>query len=155
MISKPSLNKELWQEAVSNWYQSRKHDQVEDLLPLLQSPPNEIWGPALSSFQQKGLTCWLDGCLRAHQHFSSTGHPDDSYQYLNFAIAKLQQVASDSDVDIEIKTWCVQRLDQLIILALEFCSEQGDEWKQEQFDQIEAHVKFMTRYPYKQKNGEV
>ncbi|MDP2572593.1 transcriptional regulator [Vibrio penaeicida] len=137
------ISLEAWQAEVSDWYQSGKHDQVEPLVPLILQPPEAIWGPLITDEQSKAIACWLDGCLRIFQHYKREESPTKSYEYLNFAYAKLQAVSCNPEAEIDLKHWCLKRLDHLIVVMLEQCNQLG--WTEESQKQIQCHVEFMSQ----------
>ncbi|MGI9894806.1 hypothetical protein ACKVMY_04490 [Vibrio natriegens] len=63
----------------------------------------------------------------------------------NDQVGKLEQAACQVSTDIEIKDWCLKRLQHLTVLALEFCNQQCDqsEWQQQAHSLIESHVALM------------
>jgi hypothetical protein len=133
-----------WQDQISMWYEHRKHDQVGKLETILYQAPDEVFGPKLCERQSKAIACWLDGCLRVFQHARYHDH-QKAYQTLLYASAKLEQAACQASTDIEIKDWCLKRLQHLTVLALEFCNQQCDqsEWQQQAHSLIESHVALM------------
>lgn len=134
----------LWLADISYWYQSHKHDQGDALRSVLFSAPPAVFGPHLSDEQSKAIACWLDGCLRLFQASRST-HPERALGYLLYISSKLEQVASDINTDIEIRDWCVKRLQHLTVLSLEFCNQQeGEQWLMQANEIIECHVKLLN-----------
>jgi hypothetical protein len=138
-----------WQQKVTQWHKMRKHDQVSQLADLVNDPPEDIWGPELSLEQSQGLGCWLDGCLRVYQYHLQHGELTQAYAYLSLAQGKLQQVVSRSEVDVNIRFCCCAKLEQIMVLIVEFCKKQLDpKWQVELSNQIESHVKFLALYPF-------
>ncbi|MCF7480573.1 transcriptional regulator [Vibrio sp. J1-1] len=133
-----------WQDQISMWYENRKHDQVDALESILYQVPTDVFGPELSEPQSKAIACWLDGCLRVFQHARYHDH-QKAYQTLLYTSAKLEQAACQLATDIQIKDWCLKRLQHLTVLALEFCNQQCDqsEWQQQANNLIESHVALM------------
>lgn len=133
-----------WQDQISMWYEHRKHDQVGKLETILYQAPDEVFGPKLCERQSKAIACWLDSCLRVFQHARYHDH-QKAYQTLLYASAKLEQAACQASTDIEIKDWCLKRLQHLTVLALEFCNQKCDqsEWQQQAHSLIESHVALM------------
>ncbi|HAS62408.1 MAG TPA: transcriptional regulator [Vibrio sp.] len=135
---------ESWVEQISDWYQTRKHDQDESLQALILAAPDSIWGLAISELQSKAIACWLDGCLRIFHHLRYRD-PVIAYQYLQLASGKLQACACQPLADIELKDWSMQRIQHLTVLALEFCNQQPhSQWLTESHQLIESHVLFMA-----------
>ncbi|WP_162063756.1 transcriptional regulator [Vibrio taketomensis] len=135
---------ESWVDAISDWYQHRKHDQDKSLQSLIHSAPDSVWGPSVSELQSKAIACWLDGCLRIFQGLRYSD-PTTAYQYLQFASSKLQACVSQPTADLELKDWAMKRLQHLTVLALEFCNQQPQlKWQQESDCVIESHVQFMA-----------
>lgn len=133
-----------WVEQMSGWYETRKHDQEQTLESLLLNVPDSVWGPEITELQSKAIACWLDGCLRIyqHQHFQQ---PNKAYQFLQYAYSKLQLVVSSPESDIELKDWCMKRLQHLAVLTLEFCNQQTNErWQEASHQMIESHIHFMA-----------
>ncbi|MEZ9232147.1 transcriptional regulator [Vibrio amylolyticus] len=138
------MNLDSWVSDMEFWYQSRKHDQVELLEPLILNPPQQVWGPTINTVQSKAIACWLDACLRVFE--SNRYHAcDKAFQYLQLAYSKLQHVASNPLAETELKDWALKRLQHLIVLLLEFCNQNtpGD-WQAQSHQLIEAHVHFMA-----------
>ncbi|MDF4306142.1 transcriptional regulator, partial [Vibrio parahaemolyticus] len=81
-----------WQDQISDWYETRKHDQVDVLEAILYEAPDTVFGPELSDQQSKAIACWLDGCLRVFQYARYQDH-HKAYQTLLYASAKLEQAA--------------------------------------------------------------
>ncbi|WP_104041213.1 transcriptional regulator [Vibrio hyugaensis] len=133
-----------WQDLISDWYENRKHDQVERLEAILYQAPESVFGPELTDEQSKAIACWLDGCLRVFQYARYQNH-QKAYQILQYTYAKLEQAACQPMTDILIKDWSLKRLQHLTVLALEFCNQQQDqsEWQQQANSLIESHVALM------------
>lgn len=133
-----------WQDQISHWYESQKHDQVEALEAILYRAPDSVFGPELTNQQSKALSCWLDGCLRVFEG-ARYRDPHKSYQILLYASAKLEQAACTLVNDIVIKDWCLKRLQHLTVLALEFCNQQDDQeqWQEQANVLINSHVTLM------------
>lgn len=133
-----------WLKQIGIWYQQRKHDQGSKLQSLILSPPEQIWGPHISAQQSKAIACWLDGCIRIFT-LERERSPDKAFQYLQFAYSKLQQVVATAESDLELKDWCMKRMQHLTVLSLEFCNQQSNpSWQTVSHQLIEAHVQFMT-----------
>lgn len=134
-----------WLKQIEYWYQNRKHDQGNQLESLILSPPDQIWGPFISVQQSKAIACWLDGCLRLFQQERERS-PDKAYQYLQFAYSKFQQVVVHYQSELELKDWCMKRMQNLVVLSLEFCTQQlSPSWQIESHQLIENHVRFMAQ----------
>ena len=133
-----------WVSQIQAWYKTRKHDQGELLESLILNPPRSIWGPEITELQSKAIACWLDGCLRIYHHCRQD-NPDKAYQYLQFAYSQLQQVVSTPESQLELKDWCMKRMQHLTVLTLEFCNQQSSEqWQLESNGIIDNHVSFMA-----------
>ncbi|MEL7440262.1 MAG: transcriptional regulator, partial [Pseudomonadota bacterium] len=72
-----------WQDQLSDWYDNRKHDQVESLEAILYQAPDAEFGPELTDEQSKAIACWLDGCLRVFQHARHHDH-QKAFQTLQY-----------------------------------------------------------------------
>ncbi|GEA52164.1 hypothetical protein VIN01S_29680 [Vibrio inusitatus NBRC 102082] len=137
-----------WQQQFSLCHKTRKHDQVKVLAQLINDPPHELWGPELSIEQSQGLGCWLDGCARMYQYHLEQAELEAAYSYLCLAQGRLEQVISRAEVDQNIRLCCCRRLEQVMVLIVEFCKKQhGKAWRAELSNQIESHIKFLTLYP--------
>ena len=137
---------ESWVDAISDWYQNRKHDQDKSLQSLILSAPDCVWGPDVTELQSKAIACWLDGCLRIF-HGLRYSDPATAYQYLQLASSKLQACVSQTNAELELKYWAMKRLQHLTVLTLEFCNQQPQvKWQQESNSVIESHVQFMAAY---------
>ncbi len=140
-----------WVDAISEWYEERKHDQVEKLEPLILTPPDSIWGPTITDTQSKAIACWLDGCLRLYKANQFCAQ-QKAFQFLQLAQARLQSVVSDPMSELDLKDWCMKRLQHLTVLSLEFCNQQdGKQWQSESNQLIEAHVHFMASHQWNEK----
>ncbi|WP_047514614.1 hypothetical protein [Vibrio harveyi] len=138
------MNLMTWQDHISDWYDNRKHDQVERLEAILYQAPVSVFGPELTDEQSKAIACWLDGCLRVFQYARHQDHKK-AFQILQYTSAKLEHAACQRMTDLLIKDWCLKRLQHLTVLALEFCNQQHDqnEWQQQASSLIESHVALM------------
>ncbi|MFM2587490.1 transcriptional regulator [Vibrio sp. TBV020] len=137
-----------WVNQISQWYENRKHDQGCQLESLILSVPDEVWGPMITDTQSKAIACWLDGCLRVYQH-AQYQDAEKAFQYLQLAYSKLQNVVSTPASELELKDWCMKRLQHLAVLSLEFCNQQTrSEWQQESHQLIESHVQFMATHSW-------
>ncbi len=134
-----------WLISISNWYEAKQYDQIEMLETLLYSAPNSVWGPTLTDDQSKAIACWLDSCLRVFEH-TKYHNTNKAYQTLQYASAKLEVAAFNPATDIDIKDWCLKRLQHLTVLSLEFCNQQQDQstWHEKAHSLIEIHVKLMA-----------
>ncbi|RTZ17908.1 transcriptional regulator [Vibrio aquaticus] len=133
-----------WVNQISQWYHTRKHDQGVQLESLILSAPEDVWGPMITETQSKAIACWLDGCLRIFQH-SRYEQPSKAYQYLQLAYSKLQWVVTRPSSELDLKDWCMKRMQHLAVLSLEFCNQQSDDhWQHESHLLIETHVQFMA-----------
>ncbi|WP_050923052.1 hypothetical protein [Vibrio harveyi] len=138
------MNLMTWQDHISDWYDNRKHDQVERLEAILYQAPVSVFGPELTDEQSKAIACWLDGCLRVFQYARHQDHKK-AFQILQYTSAKLEHAACQPMTALLIKDWCLKRLQHLTVLALEFCNQQHDqnEWQQQASSLIESHVALM------------
>lgn len=133
-----------WVNQISQWYHTRKHDQGEQLESLILSAPEDVWGPMITETQSKAIACWLDGCLRIFQHCRYQ-QPQKAYQYIQLAYSKLQWVVTRPTSELDLKDWCMKRMQHLTVLSLEFCNQQPDDvWQSESNQLIENHVQFMA-----------
>lgn len=133
-----------WQDKISDWYENRKHDQVESLEAILYQAPVSVFGPELTDAQSKAIACWLDGGLRVFQH-ARHQDPYKAFQTLQYISAKLEHTACDAMTDVLIKDWCLKRLQHVTVLSLEFCNQQYEQtpWHSKAESLIETHVKLM------------
>ncbi|CAM2915775.1 hypothetical protein [Vibrio rarus] len=137
-----------WQQQISNWYKQRKHDQVEVLSKLINDPPLELWGTELSSQQTLALEYWLDGCVHLYQYHLQLAQFNASYAYLCLAQAKLEHLISRAEVDQNIRLYCSEKLQHIILLIMDFCKNQQDEaWQCELRRQLNGHNRFCICYP--------
>lgn len=135
---------ETWLSEIELWYKHRKHDQGSTLESLILSPPDQIWGPQITDRQSKAIASWLDGCLRLFQH-SRYDSPNKAYQFLQLAYSKLQHVVVKPASELELKDWCMKRMQHLTVLSLEFCNQQSHRaWLEESHQLIDTHVQFMA-----------
>ena len=142
-----------WVSHISDWYQQRKHDQVSDLESLILSAPDPVWGPSITDLQSKAIACWLDGCLRIFHHHRHT-QPDKAFQYLQLAYSKLQHCVCQPLSELELKDWCMKRMQHLTVLSLEFCNQQQPHsWHKQSQALVEAHVSFMASQHWNDDQG--
>ncbi|MFA0196199.1 transcriptional regulator, partial [Vibrio artabrorum] len=70
---------------------------------------------------------------------------EKAYQYLMFAYGKLQAVTCNPKAEPALQEWCIQRIQHLCVLALEFANQQPEpRWQEESKQLIESHVRFMA-----------
>ncbi len=133
-----------WLTSISDWYQQRKYDQRRELETILFSAPDAVFGPDLTDDQSKAIACWLDGCLRLFQHYRYQ-NPPHAFEFLLYAAGKFELVGCDCHTDVEIRAWCLKRLQHITVLSLEFCAEQNDQtaWLVKANSIIDGHVKLM------------
>ncbi|WP_295899112.1 transcriptional regulator [uncultured Vibrio sp.] len=149
------MNLDSWVKDMEFWYQSRKHDQVELLEPLILNTPKQVWGPTINTVQSKAIACWLDACLRVFER-NRYSACDKAFQYLQLAYSKLQQVASNPLSETELKDWALKRIQHLIVLTLEFCNQQSSgEWQRQSNQLIEAHIHFMAANDHEMNQGSI
>lgn len=139
------MSLDTWLILISNWYSTKQYNQIGTLEALLYSAPHSVWGPTLTDDQSKAIACWLDGSLRVFEH-TKYHNTKKAYQTLQYASAKLEVAAFNSETDIDIKDWCLKRLQHLTVLSLEFCNQQQDQstWNKKAHSLIEMHVKSMA-----------
>jgi hypothetical protein len=142
-----------WQDQISDWYENRKHDQVETLEVIVYQVPKAVFGPQLTDEQSRAIACWLDGGLRVFQH-ARHQDPHKAFQTLQYISAKLEQAACDSMTDILIKDWCLKRLQHITVLSLEFCNQQNEQtlWGTNATSLIDTHVKLMDFLGWNERN---
>lgn len=140
-----------WLNHIHYWYQNKTEQKISDLQPLILHAPAQIWGPNLNPLQSKAIACWLDACLRQFEFYRDTD-ADKAMQYLNLAYARFQSCVAQSDCALELKGWCMQRMQQLMVLSLEYLNQQQDGELQSR-GLIEAHVSFMTNHAWNNDQG--
>lgn len=141
-----------WLASISDWYQAKHDKSLDSLEQLVYSAPTSIWGPELTDNQSKAIACWLDGCLRVFGH-AKYHNIAKAFQTLQYISSKLEMAAFNSAADIEIKDWCIKRLQHITVLSLEFCNQQHDQptWNNEANTLIENHVKLMASVAWNEK----
>ncbi|RXJ73712.1 hypothetical protein CS022_08240 [Veronia nyctiphanis] len=134
-----------WLTDIKNWYCNQNINEMEKLAELAVNIPERIFSPHICQAKSESLGYWLDACIRTNHHLNALGKTDEAYSYIQFAYGKMQAMASDTEHEIEVRKWCLQRMDHLVVVLLEFCQSQTEAvWKQESTTLIEAHVSFMT-----------
>ncbi|QXC55346.1 transcriptional regulator [Vibrio mimicus] len=141
----------LWLSDVHQWYQSKNREHVAMLQPLIFNVPAQIWNPKLSETQGKAIACWLDACLRQFTYYRESD-AEKALQFLNLAYGRLQLCAAQPLCDIELKSWCMLRMQQLMVLSLEYLNQQPD-GQQQSVSLIEAHVQFMAFHAWNDDQG--
>lgn len=137
-----------WVDQISDWYQTRKHDQEKQLESLILNVPEGVWGPNITDVQSKAIACWLDGCLRIFQN-ARYQDPNRAFQYLQLAYSKLQMVVSVPSNELDLRDWCMKRMQHLAVLSLEFCNQQPHStWQEKSHHLIESHVQFMAMHAW-------
>ncbi len=131
-----------WLDDIADLHQNRKHDQ--ELEVLILNTPTELWGPEVNEMQSAAIGYWLDGCLQIYLQTRYSA-PEKAYQYLQLAYSRLQQVACNPVNELNLRDWCMKRLQHLAVLSLEFCNQQTQaSWQTRSHQLIEAHVHFMA-----------
>ncbi|ENM5741673.1 transcriptional regulator [Vibrio metoecus] len=140
-----------WLNDVHHWYQNRNSTPVTELQPLIFNVPPQLWGSPLDATQSKAIACWLDACLRQFE-FYRTSNGSQALQYLNLAYGRFQLCVAQSGGDLALKSWCMRRMQQLMVLSLEHLNQQAD-GETLSHDLIEAHVKFMAFHAWNDDQG--
>ncbi|MGL4828322.1 MAG: transcriptional regulator [Vibrio sp.] len=140
-----------WLNDVHQWYQNQNSEHVAMLQPLIFRVPEQIWNPKLSEKQSQAIACWLDACLRQFIYYREND-AEKGLQYLNLAYGRLQHCAAQPQCDIELKSWCMLRMQQLMVLSLE-CLNQQPDGQQQSASLIEAHVQFMAFHAWNDDQG--
>ncbi|WP_158119110.1 transcriptional regulator [Vibrio metoecus] len=140
-----------WLNDVHHWYQNRNSTPVTELQPLIFNVPPQLWGSPLDATQSKAIACWLDACLRQFE-FYRTSNGSQALQYLNLAYSRFQFCVAQSGGDLALKSWCMRRMQQLIVLSLEHLNQQTD-GEALSHELLEAHVKFMAFHAWNDDQG--
>ncbi|MEF2506545.1 transcriptional regulator [Vibrio mimicus] len=143
----------LWLSEVHDWYQSQSREHVLMLQPLIFNVPDQIWGPEVNEIQSKAIACWLDACLRQFEHYRNLDTAQ-AQQYLNLAYGRFQLCVAQPECDLELKSWCMRRMQQLMVLSLEHLNHQPDGQIQSKA-LIEAHIQFMAFHAWNDDQGVV
>ncbi|QEO47203.1 transcriptional regulator [Vibrio tarriae] len=140
-----------WLNTIHQWYQHKTSEHVANLQPLILNAPDQIWGPSVDETQSKAIACWLDACLRQFEFYRETDS-EKALQYLNLAHGRLQLCAAQPECDLELKSWCLLRMQQLMVLSLEHLNHQvGGESQSHAL--IDAHVRFMAFHAWNDDQG--
>ncbi|AEH34893.1 transcriptional regulator [Vibrio anguillarum] len=140
-----------WLTEIHQWHLNKRYDQVAQLQPLILNAPQEIWGPDLSDDQSKAIACWLDACLRQYEYYKLIDG-ELAFQYLQLAYARFQRCVSEPSSELELKSWCIKRMQQLMVLSLEHLNQQHvDEALSRSL--IDAHVRFLAYYAWNDDQG--
>ncbi|PKF49462.1 hypothetical protein [Enterovibrio nigricans] len=132
-----------WLEDISAWYDN-ENLQYPVLAQLIKSPPAELFSSPVSPEKSDSLAYFFDACFKLHRHEESQLNTDSAYSYLHFSYAKLQQLASHSSSEVDVRRWSIKKLDQVIVAMMEFCQKQGsDDWLKESEMLVELHISFM------------
>ncbi|KXF81106.1 hypothetical protein [Enterovibrio coralii] len=134
-----------WLGCMQAWYCNQNINEMRGLESLVIEAPANLFAPCIDEDKSLGIGYWLDACVRLHHHLNSVDDRDGAYAFLQFAYSKMQEMGSNISHDIEVKKWCLKRMDALIVTLLEFCQrQQSSYWERESTSLIEAHVSYMT-----------
>ncbi|MFD2177512.1 hypothetical protein [Veronia pacifica] len=143
-----------WLTDIKNWYCNQNINEMGRLLELVVEVPERIFTPHICQAKSESLGYWLDACIRTNHHLASMGKTDEAYSYIQFAYGKMQAMASNTEHEIDVRRWCMQRMDKLMIVLVEFCQHQQQPvWRQESSTLIDAHVTFMTAQNHMNMSG--
>lgn len=135
---------QLWLSDIKSWYQPPTHSDPSILINAVNHAPDAIFDTVETHLHSEALVYWIDACQRLSIYYQNNGDIEKSYSYLQFCYAKLQEMACKPSLDVNMKRWCLKKLDRLIIRLMEFCQCQTDaKWQQESSMLIELHVSFM------------
>ncbi|MGF1866424.1 hypothetical protein L4D15_14355 [Enterovibrio norvegicus] len=141
----PEMTVNEWLSLAQQWYCNQNINEICCLEELVKHVPAALYDPHIDEAKSLAIGYWMDACMRIHHHSASLGEVDTAYGFLQFSYSKMQEMASDIRHELEVKKWCLQRMDTLIVVLLEFCQSQCAEyWQKEANTLIEAHVSFMT-----------
>ncbi|MBE1273986.1 hypothetical protein [Enterovibrio baiacu] len=134
-----------WLSLAQQWYCNQNINEMCCLEELVKHVPAALFDPHIDEAKSLAIGYWMDACMRIHHHEASLCEVEAAYGYLQFSYGKMQEMASDIRHELAVKKWCLQRMDTLIVVLLEFCQSQCEEyWQKEANSLIEAHVVFMT-----------
>lgn len=112
---------------------------------LVAEVPTSLFQPPVDETKSEALSYFLDACVRIRHHYHAQNEIDRAYSYIQFAYGKMQDMASQLGHDLEVRHWCLQRMDHLVVALMEFCNSQPQEcWQAESKSLVEAHVSFMS-----------
>ncbi len=93
----------------------------------------------------------LDACLRQYEYYKLIDG-ELAFQYLQLAYARFQRCVSEPSSELELKSWCIKRMQQLMVLSLEHLNQQHvDEALSRSL--IDAHVRFIAYYAWNDDQG--
>ncbi|CAM2870144.1 hypothetical protein VIOR103205_06055 [Vibrio ordalii] len=140
-----------WLTEIHQWHLNKRYDQVAQLQPLILNVPQQIWGPGLSDDQSKAIACWLDACLSQYEYYKLIDG-ELAFQYLQLAYARFQRCVSEPGSELELKAWCIKRMQQLMVLSLEHLNQQHvDEALSRSL--IDAHAQFLAYHAWNDDQG--
>ncbi|KKD58214.1 hypothetical protein RN22_22335 [Grimontia sp. AD028] len=133
-----------WMKKIQNWYEDAEHRNVDTLAAVVSQTPAMIFDPPIDLTRSDAIAYFVDGCTKLQRHHQFEGKAEEAFSYLQFCYAKLQALASRSDIEPDIKRWSLKKLDILIVAMMEFCQQQNDAaWQRESEQLVELHVTFM------------
>ncbi|MBV7296886.1 hypothetical protein [Enterovibrio paralichthyis] len=136
---------EKWLQDIQQWYENPQHRDIGQLSAVIEQAPASLFEPPIDHTSSDAIAYFVDGCIRLQRHYEFEGKSTDAYSYLQFCYAKLQALASRTDIETEVRRWSLKKLDQLIVSMMEFCQHQNDAgWLSESKQLIELHVAFMV-----------
>ncbi|MCG7588445.1 hypothetical protein [Photobacterium sp. OFAV2-7] len=133
-----------WLAGIKSWYHPQQQSDIDILVNAVSHAPEEVFGLIESELHSEALAYWLDACTRLSYYYQDRQEIDKAFSYLQFAYAKLQDMACRPELDSDMKRWCLKKLDRMIVAIVEFCQRQCEtKWQQESTQLIELHVMFM------------
>lgn len=137
-----------WLTQIKQWYQPQQGRDINILINAVSNAPDSIFGAIETEKHSEALAYWIDSCQRLCCYYQDIAEPaakpEKAFGYLQFAYAKLQEMACNPELDPGMKRWSLKRLDRMIVAMAEFCQRQEDtKWQQESTQLIELHVAFM------------
>ncbi|WP_039850483.1 MULTISPECIES: hypothetical protein [Grimontia] len=139
------LTVDVWLGEVQNWYCNQNINEICCLEEMVKQAPPSLFLPYIDESKSQAIGYWLDACMRIHHHLNAQDSFEGAYAFLQFAYSKMQEMGSNIGHDLKVKKWCLQRMDALVVVLLEYCQcQDGEYWQSEAKTLIEAHVSFMT-----------
>ncbi|WP_087019002.1 hypothetical protein [Thaumasiovibrio subtropicus] len=123
--------------SITEWLESKSNLQPA-LEGWLIATPKAIFDAPLTPLKQQAIGQWYMACMTCYR--SNKSEPKQAASWIQLAYSYLQVMASDQSHTHEVRLWCLQRLDHLIVALLECAQHSGENTE----EAISAHIAFMS-----------
>lgn len=135
---------ESWIANIKHWYTPAGDHDITLLCQLIVKVPEDIFNAPSHQLKNEAIAYFTDACFKIQKYYQNQNDVENTLNYMHFCYAKLQSLASSSNIDISMKRWSLKKLDQLMSMMIYFCQQQSDpRWQLESKKWIDLHVIFM------------